>query len=311
MATSRRGKRGQGPSSSRLVDRVTDTNESDAPEQDKPTTSSATSPQIDALAPPKFSFILCMSLAFTHIIDLSKTLSAGRDSFQYGVISPEAISAVPVNATAYCLRHFKNTTEIKADLDNLEEVIAELGCTSTDFSILNIKYQTSMLRVGLCIVTSILCWGDLPLLKTWNYAYCTFLVLTLGCLYLESSFLKGNEKFSLLATLILLITSNRNGRQKRVHLDIKEGMFNLALFFLVVFMSYVISFHLINEVENFTYLDTDNVTSGGRSTWFMIVAVEYSILIIVGLFALFYFDEDRKRVSTCIMKIECYFISKY
>ena len=97
--------------------------------------------------------------------------------------------------------------------------------------------------------------------------------------------------------IVLLLTSNRRGRQGRLRLNIKEGMFNLVLFTLVVLMSSIITSYLIQDVEVFTSLHTNDITPGGRATWFMTVVVEYSIVMIVSLFALFFFDEERKRVS--------------
>lgn len=234
-------------------------------------------------------------------MDLIKTLAATKDAFHLGVASAENLATLSINATAFCLRHFQNTTEIQADLNNPEEIIAELGCTASDLSILNIKHQTSILRIILCVSTTILCWGNQPLLKTWNFAYGIFVILTIACLLLQSDFLKGNEKYSLAVMLVLCFSSNRNGRQNRLRLDVDEGLFNLVLFSLIVFMSYIISTHLIYGIEELTYLEINDVTPGGKATWFMNVVMEYSILMVVGAFALFYFDEVRKRALLLFM----------
>ena len=153
------------------------------------------------LSPPQFSLLVCISLAFTHILDAFKTITSIREVLNVGIISPENSTQISLNATAYCARHFKNTTEIIADTK--DEVIAELGCTLTDFSILNVKHQTTILRVVLCVLTSLLCWGNEPLLKSWSLAYGIFVFVTLGGLMAQYDILKGNERFSLVAMLVL------------------------------------------------------------------------------------------------------------
>lgn len=256
---------------------------------------------IKGLSPPQFSMLVSISLAFTHIIDLGKCLNLAKDAFHNGImdtnsdvnINPELL----VNATAYCARHFQNMTEIKADVNNLQEVVAELGCTASDMSILNIKYQTSILRIALCVATSLLCWGEEPLLKAWNFAYGSFVFISMTCLVLQMQFIKGNEKFSMIAMLVLIITSSRVGRPQRTRIELKDGMYNIVLFFFAVLTSYIIANHLVLDIEEFTYLEKDDVTPGGKATWFMIVAMEYSIMMVVSIFGLFYFDEGKKRVS--------------
>ncbi len=247
------------------------------------------------LSPPQFTLLVCISLAFTHILDIAKSVNTMREIIGHGVIAPENITEIPINATAYCAKHFQNTSEIIADTK--EGIIAELGCTPSDLSILNLKYQTSLLRIALCSVTSLICWGDQALLKSWSFAYGIFILCMLcGCL-VQQEYLKGGERFSLFAMIVLIITSNRTGRQKRLKFDVDEGMYNLVLFFLVVFMSYIISNHLIFGVEDFTNFAAEEITSGGKAMWYMVVIVEYSIVMIVSAFALMYFDEGKKRVS--------------
>lgn len=97
--------------------------------------------------------------------------------------------------------------------------------------------------------------------------------------------------------LVLLLTSNRRGRQGRVRVDIDEGLFNLVLFLLVVLMSMLIGIHATMGIEDFTTLSVEDVTDGGKALWYMTMVVEYSIIMVIGSFALFFFDEWRKRVS--------------
>ena len=223
-----------------------------------------------------------------------------------GIIAPENITSIPVNATSYCARHFRNLTEIQADLDDQDAIIEELGCTPSDLSILNVKYQTSVIRIALCVVVTMLCWGNQPLLKSWAYAYAIFIMITLSGLMTQSEYLKGSEKFSLIAMLVLILTTNRRGRQGRVNFDIDEGLFNLVLFTLVVFISIIISTHgIVVGIEEVTTFRIEDVTPGGKALWYMTVVVEYSILMVIGAFALFFFDEGRKRVSIvpCLLRI--------
>ena len=227
-----------------------------------------------------------------------------------GIIAPENITSIPVNATSYCVRHFRNLTEIQADMDDQDAILEELGCTPSDLSILNVKYQTSILRIALCVVVTMLCWGNQPLLKSWAYAYAIFIMITLGGLMTQSEYLKGSEKFSLIAMLVLILATNRRGRQGRVKLDIDEGLFNLVLFILVVFMSIIIStLGLVVGIEELTTFSVDDVTPGGKALWYMTVVDEYSILMVIGAFALFFFDEGRKRVSIVLYLLSiCHFL---
>ncbi len=258
-------------------------------------------PAFQALSPPQFSILVCMSLAFTHVIDLAKSIQSTNGILNTGIIATENITAIPTNATAYCVRHFQNVTDIQADLNNEEAIIAELGCTPADLQLLNLRYQTTIIRISISLITTMLCWGNTPLLKSWAYAYSIFVMIMLGGLIMQKEFLKGGEKFSLGVMLILMLISNRRERQGRLRFDLDAGLFNLVLFSLVVLMSIIISTHMILGVEEITNLSLEDVTPGGLATWYMTVIVEYSILTVVGCFALFFFDEGRKRGLLILM----------
>mmetsp|Transcript_18506 Transcript_18506/g.23294 ORF Transcript_18506/g.23294 Transcript_18506/m.23294 type:complete len:352 (+) Transcript_18506:208-1263(+) len=291
---SKRGKRGNSAPATTNQPTATSTSaEQPSPDESSTTMESETPPPSTALSPPQFTLLICLSLAFTHILDISKSINTAKDIMAQGVIAPENITAIPVNATEYCAKHFQNMTEIIAETK--EEFVAQFGCTVSDLSILNFKYQTSLLRIALSSVTSLLCWGDQALLKSWSFAYAIFILCTLGGYLVQYEYLKGNEKFSLVAMLVLILTSNRSGRQGRLKFDVDEGLYNLVLFFLVVLMSYILSNHLIFGVEEFTNFTAEDITPGGKASWLMTVIVEYSILMIVSAFALMYFDEGRKR----------------
>lgn len=300
MAASRRDKRGTKSTSTQSQGAALATT---APQEP-----AGSSSPIKGLSPPQFSMLVCISLAFTHIIDLRKCLSLAKDAFRNGVMIPADTDAdVNVNlesltnATAFCARHFQNMTDIKADVNNLEEVVSELGCTASDMSILNVKYQTSILRIALCVATTMICWGDEPLLKAWNFAYGSFVVIYMVCLVLQMEFLQGNEKYSMVAMLVLILTSSRVGRIPRSRIDLNDGLYNIVLFFFTILSSYIISNHLILGIDEFTYLGKDDVTPGGKAIWFMIIGMEYSILMVVSIFGLFYFDEGRKRALLVFM----------
>lgn len=285
---SKRGKRGSAASST----------PSEPPASDS-TTGAVFEPQQPGLSPSQFTLLICISLAFTHILDVAKSVNAVKDIMSEGVIAPENSTAIPINATAYCAKHFQNTTEIIADTK--EGIIAELGCTISDLSILNVKYQTSLFRIGLCSLTTLLCWGDQALTKSWSFAYGIFMIFTLGGNLVLYEYLKGTEKFSLVAMLALIFTTNRSGRQKRLKFDVDEGMHSMVLFLLAVFMSYLISCHLILGIEEFTNFSVEDITPGGKATWYMTVVVEYSIIMIVSAFALMFFDEGKKRTLLIFM----------
>jgi hypothetical protein len=299
MAVSKRGKKGNNenaPSSSTSAETTT-TSTAHIPEDTSPGV-------INGLSPPQFTMLVCISLAFTHLLDSARALNAAKDLFQNGIIASENATALStiVNATSFCVRHYyhPNVTEALTGTNgsmDMEEILSEFACTTSDMSIINIKYQTSLLRIALCAATSLLCWGDVPLLKSWSFAYGTFIITSIASYLYTKDDLKGTEKYSLFAMIVLILTSNYKGRQGRLRIQIDEGMYSLVLFFIVVFMSYMISTHLVFGIEDFTYLNIEDVTSGGKAVWFINVVVEYSILMIVSAFALFYFDEGRKRVS--------------
>lgn len=153
-----------------------------------------------------------------------------------------------------------------------------------------------------------LCWTKESLLKSWNTANAIspFATSIVG-LGIHKATLKGPEAFSLIALMVLAISSNREGRQDRLPMNIKEGLYNIVLLILASFMSMMISSHLLEGgVERYLTFDAADITAGGRALWFMTIIVEYSSFMFAATFSLLFFDEARKRVSLVEVGFQIY-----
>mmetsp|Transcript_20975 Transcript_20975/g.25813 ORF Transcript_20975/g.25813 Transcript_20975/m.25813 type:complete len:345 (-) Transcript_20975:153-1187(-) len=289
--STRRGKRtGSKGSSEESNADISGTTGASAPQPAAPAPAGPT----HGLSPTQFSILVCISLALTHVIDASKAVRASSHLGDGASFTNS--TSLNANATAYCVRHYRNNqTEISDETDIMEQ----FGCTETDLEIVNVKYHAAMLRITMTIITSILCWNNEPLLKSWSYAYATFLLVSLLCLWIQYEHLNGQEKFSLIAMFILICTTNRKGRQGRLKMAVDEGMYNLSLFLMTVFTSYIIAAHMTFGLDELT--SVKEVSNGGKATYFITVGAEYSIFMVVSAFALFYFDEVKKRTMLIFM----------
>lgn len=147
----------------------------------------------------------------------------------------------------------------------------------------------------MCLLTCIAAWGHEPVLKSWNITYGVFLVVQIGAMFFHQDVIQVKEAYTLMAVVVLIISSNRIDRSGRYKIDIGEGMHNLVLYAVTCGMSYFIASHMIFGLGEYTTLNMDDVSAGGEAVWFMTVVVDYSALMITAAFALFYFDEERKR----------------
>ena len=233
------------------------------------------------MTPAQFSCILCISITMTHCVDIYKSVHKGSEN------------------STYCTRHFAYAPEPDDASSNT------LPCTESDMGILTIRYQTALLRIMLHFIIMLLCWTNESLLRSWNFASAISpLGTSIAGIITQRDYLKAPEKFSLAALLILSLASNREGRMPRLAVKMKEGLFNITLFSLTTFMSYTIANHLILGVGEYTTFTAEDITDGGRALWFMTIFVEYTAFMFTATFALFYFDEMRKRVSSCFNKIK-------
>ena len=221
------------------------------------------------LTPPQFSALVCTSLAITHILDIHRAVKDGIEN------------------TSYCTRNFLPTPE------------EFVPCSPSDYSLLTLRYHMSIIRVAFCVITSILCWGNDALLQSSNHAYAICPLLVTVCGYLMNSHaLTGHERYSLGALGVLIATSSRKGWSSRLPTKVfGEGAYNIVMFGIGTLMSYVITAHFQFGPKEFTTIDLDTMTEGGEATWFMMLFVDYTTIMVMFLFSLLYLDEGRKRVS--------------
>lgn len=229
------------------------------------------------MSPSQFSSLVCISIGMTHCLDVYRSVQEGESS-------------------TYCNRYFAYSPQIE------DPAADPLQCTVGDLGIMQLKYQTTIMRIILYFITMMLCWGKEPLLRSWNIATAISpLGTSIVGMVMQKDYLLAPEKFSLFALLVLCFTSNREGRGEKIRMNLKEGLYNIALFLLTSIMSYFVSNHLILGVESYTVFSSDAdgdkaVSEGGKALWFMMIVVEYSSFMFASTFALFYFDESRKRV---------------
>jgi len=230
------------------------------------------------MTPSQFSSLVCISIGMTHCLDVYRSVQEGESS-------------------TYCNRYFAYSPQIE------DPTADPLQCTLGDLGIMKLKYQTTIMRIILYFITMMLCWGKEPLLKSWNIATAVSpLATSIAGMLMQKDYVLAPEKFSLVALLVLCLTSNREGRGQKMPMNLKEGLYNIALFLMTSIMSYLVSNHLILGVESYTMFSSDGdgdnaVSEGGKALWFMMILVEYSSFMFASTFALFYFDEARKRVS--------------
>ncbi len=223
----------------------------------------------------QFCSIVCVFVAMTNWIDMSKSLLDGADS-------------------TYCSRHFQYTVELD---ENGEEIA--LQCTESDLGIITIKSHMTILRLVLALLVALMCWNNEGMLRSWNYAYAlcpllSQLVVSQAVDVCRNS-LKTNELRSILAVLTLSLASNYEGRQGRMPMNIKEGMHNIILYLFTIFGSYLVAHHLIEGPQGYTSY-SDDVTSGGEALWIMTMATDYAMIMFTVTFGLFFFDNTRKKV---------------
>ena len=209
----------------------------------------------------------------THCLDLYRSVQTGEE-------------------TLYCNNYFAYSPQ------KIDSEADPLACSNGDLGIMQIKYQTTLLRLMLYFCVMMMCWSNESLMKSWNYANAVSPLATslIGFFY-QRDYLSAPEKFSIGALLFLALSSNRKNRSEKFGIDLKEGLYNNILFFMTTGFSFLISDHLMVGFGNQIREDLE-VSNGGKALWFMMVLVEYTAFMFAGTFALFYFDAVRKRVST-------------
>jgi hypothetical protein len=231
------------------------------------------------MTPAQFSSIVCMSIGMTHCLDVYRSVEQGP-------------------STTYCNRHFAYSPQL------VDSAADPLFCTQGDLAVMKLKYQTTIMRIIIYFITMMLCWSKEPLLKCWNFAN---IISPIGTsivgFMIQNDNLLAPEKFSLLALLFLSVSSNLDGRGERLPIHLKKAMYNLSLFMMTSILSYLVANHLMLGAESYTVhgcneenMD-DCVSRGGNALWFMTVLVDYTSFMFTCTFALFYFDDIRKRVS--------------
>ena len=176
-----------------------------------------------------------------------------------------------------------------------------LMCTESDIAILTLKYQTTLMRMILYLLTTAICWSQDPLLKTWNYANAISpLATSILALHYhkDKDVLVGPEIYSLGAILVLTLLSNYEGREGTRRFRVLEGVGNMVLLGMMGVMSFWISQYLILGPEHYLVFGGEMITEGARGLWNIMIGVEYSSFMFVMTFALFYLNEWRKRVSS-------------
>lgn len=245
------------------------------------------------MTPAQFSSIVCMSIGMTHGLDVYRSVEEG----------PTA---------TFCNRHFAySPQQIDASAD-------PLFCTRGDLAIMQLKYQTTVIRIILYFITMMLCWSNESLLKCWNFAnIISPLGTSLMGLMIQKDNLLAQEKFSLMALLVLSFSSNLDGRGQRLGMNLKKGLYNLTLFLTTNIWSFVVANHLVLNVEGYTVFQCndesgdDCVSRGGKALWFMMVLVDYTCFMFTCTFGLFYLDDVRKRVLLFCMAILMLFHAFY
>ena len=239
------------------------------------------------LTPPQFTALVCTSLALTHVLDVHRAIQDGIDK------------------TSYCTRNFiQDDSVIDASTDFVQ-------CTTSDYALLKLRYHMSIIRIAFCVITAILCWGNDLLLQSYNHAYGICPLLTTVCGYLMNSHaLAGHEKYSLGALGVLIATSSRKGWSSRLPTRVfGEGAYNIVLFGIGTTMSYIITAHFQFGPKEFTTIDMELVTESGEATWFMMLFVDYTTIMVLFLFSLLFLDEGRKRVS--LARVDLYYLLLY
>jgi len=79
--------------------------------------------------------------------------------------------------------------------------------------------------------------------------------------------------------------------------------FNTVLYGLSVGIAALMSMHLTGEGIVRHIRGDGLVSEGGHGVWFMMVVVDYGFMLVLFTFALFFFDEIRKRAMLFILGI--------
>jgi len=179
------------------------------------------------------------------------------------------------------------------------------GCDETDWKIVQVRHQTSSIRVVLTLITGLFCWKDTPLLTAWNMVFCLCPVLTsIVALYHLRDVLVATDLNGLAALLIIGFSSSRRGMKTPIHPGSGgNGFFNTVLYGLSVGIAALMSMHLTGEGIVRHIRGDGLVSEGGHGVWFMMVVVDYGFMLVLFTFALFFFDEIRKRAMLFILGI--------
>ena len=106
------------------------------------------------------------------------------------------------------------------------------------------------------------------------------------------------QAYIIAVILFLTLVTNYEDRRTKSKFHLKEGLYNIVLFGVTCGMSFSISNYVLLGPVHYLNFGEEEIGEGGRGLWNLMVGVDYSSVMFVSTFALFYLDELRKRVST-------------
>lgn len=245
------------------------------------------------MTPAQFCALLCISVAMTQYLDVYRSVQSGPD-------------------TSFCSRHYAHEPNVSnGSASTMESKDTISPCTTSDFVILTVKYQTTLLRIALCGVGLLICWNKEDLLRSWNFATAIAPLGTQIAVYwIHKSDLIRKDSVTFLALAFLCITSNFYDRQEKSGIHLKEGLYNIVLFVTSMFMSSVSTSMWLQGPEAYLKLNPNEddgnvvaVTNGGKAMWSMIVGGDFATFMFLPTCALFFFDATRKRIFLFCMAI--------
>lgn len=226
-------------------------------------------PMAKYLSPAQFTGVLFLGLNIFYLIEFSGALKEGAGS-------------------SACAGYVANVVD-SAD---------GYKCTELDMAMIRVKHYGGISAFLSVFLAMLLCWEEENLFRRFTF----FLCPTSWALY-TMRFLLGNHanKFLILimASILLVMTftapSSASGMAKPKQL--KRSFQDAALLCLLVTTCRDAVLLAMNGVEGYLYVSEDYASSAAEIL-LPFVAVDKLTLAVLVSFILFFFDENRKRVSS-------------
>lgn len=103
------------------------------------------------------------------------------------------------------------------------------------------------------------------------------------------------QTYTIAVIIFLTLVTNYEDRRTKSRFHLKEGLYNIVLFGVTCGMSFSISNYVILGPAQYLSFGEEDIGEGCKGLWNLMVGVDYSSVMFVSTFALFYLDELRKR----------------